>query len=298
MVRLRSEAQKWQRREPNHTAGIISTIIGAGRVHAWKSAEGDHPSDQSQSEETNGGIMEMQIFIDMDSLLDLIHDRYFDLAECEFDQARHEFRVGFSDSREGPYNEKFLIVTDVSDVAIHDEAQIQIYDLCEVHTGPSTVCLVSCVPLEIELTVGNNCSLCLWREADAALTGCEMRRPTGTMVGTRIFTDIKALRELIYYNRYFDLAEFKFDQARHEVQLSLSDRRKGPYNQKLVTITDVSDVAIHDKAHLQGYELSDVRTSPGLIRLLSNAALEIELAVGNESNFFFLEHPSKRASGR
>ncbi|MEJ7652512.1 MAG: hypothetical protein WKH64_03730 [Chloroflexia bacterium] len=69
--------------------------------------------------------MEMRISTDLDGLLDLIHDRWFDLTECVFDQGRREFRLSLSDRRKGPYRQKLLIVADVTDVAIRDEVQIQ-----------------------------------------------------------------------------------------------------------------------------------------------------------------------------
>lgn len=103
--------------------------------------------------------METQILTDLDGLLDLIHDRFFDLTECEFDRETREFRLSRSDRGKGPYNQKLLKVTDVSDIAIRDEAQTQIYDLCDVKIGPSSVRILSCIPLEIVLTVGPACTI-------------------------------------------------------------------------------------------------------------------------------------------
>lgn len=101
----------------------------------------------------------MRISTDLDGLLDLIHDRWFDLTECVFDQGRREFRLSLSDGRKGPYRQKLLIVADVTDVAIRDEAQIQIYDLCNVRITSSSIHMLSGMPLEIVLTIGDQWSI-------------------------------------------------------------------------------------------------------------------------------------------
>ena len=105
--------------------------------------------------------MNPRFSIDQPTLLDLVHDRWFDLKEFEFDKEKREACLYLSDNRKGPYDEKLLKVTDVSNVEIRDEAQIQIYDLCDVQIGPSSIRLVSGFPLEIVLRTGAKCEITL-----------------------------------------------------------------------------------------------------------------------------------------
>lgn len=102
-----------------------------------------------------------KILIDRPSLLDLVHDRWFDLNAFQFDQEKHEICLYLGERRKGPYDEKLLKVTDVLDVAFRDEAQIQIYDLADVQITPSSIRLVSGFPLEIVLTIGEQCEISL-----------------------------------------------------------------------------------------------------------------------------------------
>jgi hypothetical protein len=103
--------------------------------------------------------MDTRIHIDGDTLLDLVHDRYFDLTECEFDRERREYRLSFGDQGKGPYAERLLKVTDVPDVSIRDEAQIGIYDINYIEIAPPMVTIVSAFPLQITLTVGDEATI-------------------------------------------------------------------------------------------------------------------------------------------
>ena len=66
--------------------------------------------------------MDTRIYIDTDTLLELVHDRLLDVTGCELDRERREYRLSFGDRSKGPHDEKLLKVTDVSDVSIRDEA--------------------------------------------------------------------------------------------------------------------------------------------------------------------------------
>lgn len=95
----------------------------------------------------------MQIVIDRATLLDLVHDRWFDLTEHRFDQEQREFQLPFGDRDQGPYD-KLLTVTDVRDVIIHDTEKIQIYDINKIEIEPGIVHIVCSIPLKMVLTVG------------------------------------------------------------------------------------------------------------------------------------------------
>jgi hypothetical protein len=99
------------------------------------------------------------ILTDLDGLLDLVHDRFFDLTECEFLRERREFRLSLAGASEGPYRDKLLRVTDVLDVAVRDDAQTQVQDINEVVMLGSTVRIISGFPVEITLTVGLACEI-------------------------------------------------------------------------------------------------------------------------------------------
>ncbi len=103
--------------------------------------------------------MDTRIYIDTDTLLDLVHDRFFDLTECGFDRERGEYRLSFGDHSKGPYDEKLLKVTDVWEVSIDDQAQIGIYDINYIEIAPQMIRIVSSFPLQIVLTVGKEATI-------------------------------------------------------------------------------------------------------------------------------------------
>jgi hypothetical protein len=105
---------------------------------------------------TGGARMHDRISVDLDTLLDLVHDRWFDLTECEFDREGREFRLSLADAPSGPYRDKLLRVTDVLDVQIRDKAETQTYDINEIHITPASVLIECSIPLEIELAVGED----------------------------------------------------------------------------------------------------------------------------------------------
>ncbi len=103
--------------------------------------------------------MDTRIYIDTDTLLDLVHDRFFDLTECGFNRELGEYRLSFGDQSKGPYDEKLLKVTDVADASVRDEAEIGIYDINRIEIAPQMIRIVSSFPLEIALTVGEDVSI-------------------------------------------------------------------------------------------------------------------------------------------
>jgi hypothetical protein len=102
-----------------------------------------------------------RIVVDNASLLSLIHDRWFDLETMVFDRDARQFRLLLGDRRGGPYNEKALIMTDVSGVTVNDRARIQIYDINRlvIDEAASTIRLTSGFPMEIVITYGGDCEI-------------------------------------------------------------------------------------------------------------------------------------------
>jgi len=104
--------------------------------------------------------MDPRILIDRPCLLDLVHDRSFDLNEFAFDRQRREvcLYLGGYDIK-GPYDQKCLRVTDVSDAAINDKAGIGIYSINQIKFRHPFIRITSNVPLEIVLTIGEKCTI-------------------------------------------------------------------------------------------------------------------------------------------
>lgn len=105
--------------------------------------------------------MTLRILIDRFTLLDLVHDRWFDLEAFTFDREKHEVRLYLGENRKGPYDEKILIITNVFDVAIDDKAHIGIYDLADVQITATSIRLESAMSLVITLTIGDSCEISL-----------------------------------------------------------------------------------------------------------------------------------------
>jgi hypothetical protein len=76
--------------------------------------------------------MQLKIIADLGSVLDLIHDRWFDLEQVSFDRQKCEVNVYLGDKRKGPYHDGQLKITGVLSLDVKDEAKIGIYDLCEI----------------------------------------------------------------------------------------------------------------------------------------------------------------------
>jgi hypothetical protein len=100
-----------------------------------------------------------EIVTDRFGLLDLVHDRWFDLEQLAFDKTSRQVTLRLGENRKGPYDQKTLTVTDVAEISIQDDAQIGIYDLSDVQIGDSYVRLTSGMPLTINLAVGDGCKI-------------------------------------------------------------------------------------------------------------------------------------------
>lgn len=105
--------------------------------------------------------MALRILIDKFTLLDLVHDRWFDLEAFTFDREKHEVRLYLGEKRKGPYDEKILIITNVFNVAIDDQAQIGIYDVTDVQITDTSIRLESAMSLVITLAIDDCCEIYL-----------------------------------------------------------------------------------------------------------------------------------------
>lgn len=103
------------------------------------------------------------ILTDRTGLLDLVHDSWFDLADVKFDQERKEVVFRLGPAKKGPYNYRLIKITDALRFEVRDEANIQIYDFCDLQVDASfsSIRITSGFPLEIRITVGDKSQICV-----------------------------------------------------------------------------------------------------------------------------------------
>ncbi len=105
--------------------------------------------------------MDINCFTDLWTVLDLVHDRWFELAQVSFDQQRGEVSICLGEKRRGPYRDRLLKITGVLALEIKDEAKIGQYDLSdiEIDSSSSSIRIKSGFPLEIRLKMAENGSV-------------------------------------------------------------------------------------------------------------------------------------------
>jgi hypothetical protein len=109
--------------------------------------------------------MELKFETDVWGVLDLIHDRWFDLAQVRFDQQKQEVTFSLGEKRKGPFTDKKLKIIGVSSITIKDEAKIGIYDFCDLIPDylSSSIKITSGFPLEIILKVTQQSSIYVFK---------------------------------------------------------------------------------------------------------------------------------------
>lgn len=96
------------------------------------------------------------------TLLDSIHDRWFDLDEVDFSESTGQLRLRLGDRKKGPFDRE-LTISDVKSYQIEDQAQIGIYDLNDVKIDPKRreIVITSGFPLQMKLLVGEKWEIAL-----------------------------------------------------------------------------------------------------------------------------------------
>jgi hypothetical protein len=109
--------------------------------------------------------MELKFETDVWGVLDLIHDRWFDLAQVRFDQQKQKVTFSLGEKRKGPFTDKKLKIIGVSSITIKDEAKIGIYDFCDLIPDylSSSIKITSGFPLEIILKVTQQSSIYVFK---------------------------------------------------------------------------------------------------------------------------------------
>ena len=112
--------------------------------------------------------MEIKYLTDLLSVLDLVHDRWFDLSQVKFDKASEECTLFLGEKRKGPFDDRVLKISGVLDVKISDEAGIGIYDLRDLIPEPSSssIRITSGFPLELILKVKQTCEISILKPSE------------------------------------------------------------------------------------------------------------------------------------
>ena len=105
--------------------------------------------------------MELRFETDICGALDLVHDRWFDLAQVKFDDHKQEVIFSLGEKRKGPFTDRILKIIGVSNITIKDDAKIGIYDICDLTPDylSSSIKITSGFPLEIILEVKQQVSI-------------------------------------------------------------------------------------------------------------------------------------------
>ena len=92
------------------------------------------------------------------------------------------------------------------------------------------------------------------------------------------------------HDRWFNLDEVAFDPEREEISLYLGDYDgRGPYDKKLLRITDVMNVAIDDKARTGTYDINRIEFESGIVRIVCNVPLNLILTTGEKCTVYITE---------
>src|SRR5512138_3648318 len=102
--------------------------------------------------------MEPPIQTDIPGLLEITSNMWFDLKRLSFDKESQELQLPLG-YRERPYDQKLLLVTGVSDISINNQDSAEPYRLRDVQLGNGSIRIKSSSPLEIVLSIGEQCTL-------------------------------------------------------------------------------------------------------------------------------------------
>ena len=94
----------------------------------------------------------------------------------------------------------------------------------------------------------------------------------------KILVNLESLQSLIH-DYWFDLEQLLHDVQQGTVKLGLGQHKRGPYDERIITVTGVLQVSVMDEAEIQLYDMNRIEAAAGRIRLMSNFPLEIRLAV-------------------
>ncbi|MFB0552946.1 MAG: hypothetical protein ACETWQ_06475 [Phycisphaerae bacterium] len=94
--------------------------------------------------------------INLPELNDLLHDKWFDVNNLTFDEAKKEFRLIFGENKE--FYDQYLKISGVLGCEIIDTEQVGIYDIYElsVDLEHNKIRINGCIPISITLDVSED----------------------------------------------------------------------------------------------------------------------------------------------
>lgn len=98
----------------------------------------------------------------------------------------------------------------------------------------------------------------------------------------RTLANLESMQSLVH-DYWFDLNQIVHDNQRATVKLGLGEHKKGPYDERIITVTNVLEIKSIDEARIQIYTLNRIEGVAGCVRLISNFPLEVRLKVGEGS---------------
>jgi len=103
----------------------------------------------------------------------------------------------------------------------------------------------------------------------------------------RIHTDAAGLVDMTR-EMWFDLSRLDFDREEREVNLPLGYQKRR-HDQKLLTVTDVSDVAISGRANVGPCEVRNIEVTDASVRITSSVPLEVVLTTGDGCSIYLTD---------
>ena len=103
----------------------------------------------------------------------------------------------------------------------------------------------------------------------------------------KIHTDAAGLADMVR-EMSFDLSRLNFDRQEQEVSLPLGYRKRRR-DQKLLTVTDVSDVAISGRANVGPCEVRNIEVTDASVRITSSVPLEVVLTTGDGCSIYLTD---------
>src|SRR5882724_7241526 len=98
----------------------------------------------------------------------------------------------------------------------------------------------------------------------------------------RTLANLRSIQGLIH-DYWFDLNQVHHDFQQGTVRLGLGEGKKGPFDKRIITVTNVLKMDIIDEAEIQTYDLNRIEVTREHVRIVSNFPLEIRLAVREDS---------------
>ena len=118
------------------------------------------------------------------------------------------------------------------------------------------------------------------------IAGIRMETRIHTME-PKIHTDAAGLVDMVR-EMSFDLSRLNFDRQEQEVSLPLGYRKRR-HDQKLLTVTDVSDVTISGRANVGPCEVRDIEVKHASVRIRSIIPLDVVLTTGSRCRIYMAD---------